>query len=199
MENQPSIYEFLRRPENLQVALDVANYIEELRAHLQKTFWQDIEKALSDRLANSSYSRRWQISTSGIPCEKSYKNLLITLKSTSASPQRSYLCVTLEQGEPRYGYQLYYGLRWEPAERAESRLESYKKLLAKSKELGADYRMLPWWPASCLLDTYLQSDEVVLQYGLEPTGFIQNLADQIWDYFTGLEAELYAFDKEILG
>ena len=199
MESQPSIYEFLRRPENLQVALDVASYVEELRAHLHKTFWQDIKKALFDRLANSPYSKRWEISMSDIPCEKPYKNLLIALKSVSASPQSSYLCVTLEQGEPRYKYQLYYGLRWEPAERAEPRRESYKKLLAKSKKLGADYRMRPWWPASCLLETYLRSDEVVKEYGTDPTGFVHNLADQIWDYFTGLEAELYAFDKEILG
>ena len=62
MDYQDHIIEFLRKPENLPIALEVVKHTDALRIHLHKAFWPDIYTALKARLEVLPISDRWVVS-----------------------------------------------------------------------------------------------------------------------------------------
>ena len=197
MDHQNQILDFLQKPENLPVALEVATHVEALRLRLHKTFWQDITQALKTRIEISSYSDRWIIFSEG-QYDNAWKNIQVQIKSKPEGFTGSILVVALMQNRPNSKYQLNYGLLWTPKDRQPPDLESYKALMVYSKQAGfIDKEQNSWWPVNHYLDIYLRSDEFMLSYGLQSDEFIDGLAEKVWDYFTGLEPSLFQLNQEL--
>jgi hypothetical protein len=194
MDYQAQILEFLQKPENLAVALEVAKNIEALRSNLHNAFWKDMYKTLQSRLDKSTFADRWMI-FSERNFDEAYKSIEIKVKSLPSSFKGTYLEVCLEQGTPATNYSLYYGLVWALEERSAPDSETFRTLLKISKNLGvSNENQNSWWPMKSFLNTYPRTDEFLLKYS---SGLIEDLAERIWNYFTTLEPTLFMLNQEL--
>jgi hypothetical protein len=194
MNSHEQIVEFLLKPENLPVALEVTQQVQNLRRHTHETLWKEVQTALTDRLAASQLSGRWII-TSQNNFDVAYKCIEIKLRSVPASSKVNYLEACLEQGTPAENYQLYYGLVWALEEGSVPPGTAFRTLLEKSKSLGvSDDNRNSWWTMKCFLNVFPRSDEFLMKYN--PV-FIEELAEQVWGYFERVEPDLYQLNQEL--
>jgi hypothetical protein len=194
MVNQEPFIEFLQKPENLPVALEVAQHVEALRLHFHQVFWQDIQRELNTRLGNSTFKDLWTIISEGESFDETYRNLKIQVKSIPVSFKDSHLTVCLLQDRAP-DYRLQYGLLWANNMRSAPNSNTFQTLLEMSKSKGilaGDQNS--WAPALSLLDIYPRSNEFILQYNPK---FIKELAENIWGYFTFIEPTLYQLNQEL--
>jgi hypothetical protein len=197
MDQQKPIFEFLSKPENLTIALEVAKYADTLRKRLHESFWEEITRALQTRMGASSFTDRWLVSTLG-DFDKAYASRNIYLKTIPETFTGSTLSVCLMQSAPSGKYRLYYGLVWSKT-RSAPLSDSYSKLLQRSRENGfSEKGQVPWWPACTYLEIYPGTDEFTLEYGVNRAEFIDRLAERVWAYFVNIEAELYQFNQDML-
>jgi hypothetical protein len=199
MEYQDQILEFLKKPENLSIALEVMKHLEEMRPYLHQAFWKDIQKGFEARLENSTFADRWIIDTWG-NFEGAYCNLRIRIKSIPDTFKGTCLSVGLMQGNQK-DYQLHYGLIWDGKDgRLAPNSAAYQTLMMLSKTAGFyEKDQNQWWPACRYLGIFLRSYEFMQRYGIQPTEFIGGLVEKIWDYFVMLEPSLYELNQEIFG
>lgn len=196
MNYQEKILEFLQQPENLPVALEVVRHVDALRPHLHRAFWTEIGAALNQRLSESPCADRWVIDNEG-SFDQTYRNVKIRIKSLPATFKGSHLVVGLMQ-ERAPSYAMLYGLLWAVKDRPAPEIEAFHTLLHISKEAGfSEKDSNSWWPRYHYLNLLPRSDEFILDYGLQPTVFIDELADKIWDYFIKLEPALYQLNQEV--
>jgi hypothetical protein len=206
MNHKQKIVEFLVKPENLPVTLEVANHIEEVRQMLNQSFWTDFKRALQTNLNQSSLRNRWVVGfdgdygADGIFCWIQNKHLA-----------ENFTCYNLFLGIEEWskgGYSVGYGMAWNKEIKNETdkkviqrsyRLESYKRLLQKSDNVeDPAEENLPYWPRYYLLDLDFRGDDFALEYGLDRSGYVRDLANKIWVYFKTIEPELYRFNQEMM-
>jgi hypothetical protein len=196
MGYQEEIFEFLQKPENLLVALEVAKHVEALRPHFHQAFWKDMEQALRVRLEISASADRWTISTSG-NFDEAWRNLAIRVQYLPPTFKGSSLQILYMQEAPP-NYKLRYGLAWSK-NRPLPNSEAFQKLLELSRSTGVPTPTRDvWWPAFCSLNISLRSDEFIQQYGVQSEKFVGELVERIWSYFTALEPTLYQVNQELI-
>ena len=198
MDYQKQIVEFLSKPENLSIAVEVSKNMEALRKKFHKSFWEDITEALKIWIKDSNYSDRWFVE-----CEDEYdldyKSCMISIKNIPKNYEGLYLSLSLTQDPQRYKYRLHYGLVWNKECKTTPISNFYKQIINKSNEAGFPAsKGNIWWPTLSFLDIYLRSDEFLLQYGLGKAEFLNGLSERIWAYFEVIEPELYQFNKELI-
>jgi hypothetical protein len=190
---------FLCQPENIAVALEVARQVEKLRDQLHRSFWPAVEKALKARLESSPHAQRWFIAKPG-SYKKNFTNCKFEPRFKPEGRSVSGLFVCFMQGTQDAGFPLNYGIVWSPnVPKGPHGSESYSRMIRISGERGFQNKYAnEWWPACQYLDFSIKSDEFLLQYASNPVKFIESIADLIWDYFTVLETDLFAYNQELI-
>jgi hypothetical protein len=198
MDYQKQIIDFLCKPENLPIALEVSRNMESLRRYFHKSFWEDITKALQTRLKASRFVDRWNVVFEE-DFDQDYAGCLICKKNIPENFKGTYLSLHLQQDSKKAGYQLRYGLVWNKEHKVPPKVSVYKKVLQKSIDAGVPESFGNiWWSTLFDLDLYPRSDDFAILYGLSRTDFIKDLSERIWAYFESIEPELYQLNKELM-
>ena len=198
MDYQGQILAFLEKPENLPIALEVAKHVEALRPRLHKTFWTAMDQALIAKLQGSKFENRWMIYSNPRSFDQADKNLRIHIKFIPDAFKGPHLTVCLQQGLSIDHYGLIYGLAWGRQERSVPDNGTFRHLVELSKPFGfPEKNQNRWWPIFRNLNIAPRSDEFMLQYGLDPAGFIEEITLKIWTYFIKIEPHLYQLNQDL--
>ena len=106
MNEEQAVLEFFAQPENLPLALSVADQVDGTRQKLNRAFWQ----SLCERIAASAPG--WRVATTE---DRNAAEYLVGLHLQPAPEQTLYLRPMLEQQYLGDTLRIYYGLMWSAA------------------------------------------------------------------------------------
>ena len=197
MDYQEQILSFLKKTENLSVALEVIDLSEKLQESLYQDFQQEVGEALGTRLRESAFADRWGIFNEfkEKPKDEIFRSFIIAVKPLPDPYNHHKLAVGLMPNPTN----LLYGLLWHVQCRQNPNSEAFRALLESSRKWAGfpENKKDEWWPSYGYFRTYSQKDGLIREYGLNPE-FVEELVKQIWDYFTCIEPELYKINQALL-
>ena len=107
MQEEQAVLEFFARPENLPLALSVAEQTDHLRGQLNNRFWVDLTRHLSDFI--QQHHLEWQLAATE---DRNAPDSLVGFHCALDSDQALYLRPMMEQQNLGKGLQIYFGLMW---------------------------------------------------------------------------------------
>ena len=107
MQEEQAVLEFFAQPENLPLALSVAEQTDHLREQLNNRFWVDLTRHLSDFI--QQHHLEWQIAATE---DRNAPDSLVGFHCVLDSDQALYLRPMMEQQNLGKGLQIYFGLMW---------------------------------------------------------------------------------------
>jgi hypothetical protein len=110
MKTDKAIVDFLCKPENLRIALEVADAVEDIYERVQADFFIPVHKELSSRLSASQFAHAWRLGK-GSDRSRAYQYSGVWLLP-HPSNQDYYLYYSLVAARESDSNYLYYGLDW---------------------------------------------------------------------------------------
>ena len=196
MAYDDAILEFLAKPENLPVALEVSRYLEKLKETLLEKFWVMFSERFVNLYKLSDYDQNWNAhSTVEGGSIKSYTKCgVIPLKASQC--ETPLLGVFLENNIKSSGYRFYRGVWWTDSNPTYDPI-AYRDLQSKLNSLGltnSDSR----WAGYHYLGFYALGEKFLFRMGNDPQDFVKEVVQQTWDLFVELEPILSGFNQQLL-
>jgi len=169
MQEEQAVLDFFAQPENLPLALSVAEQTDRLRAQINNRFWVELtERTLA---FIRQHQLPWQIAVTE---DRNTKDSLVGFHCALDSDQTLYLRPMMEQQNLGKGLQIYFGLMWSTAPTPENlALPAVDKLGATLKASGykGNESFMAWqWTTF-----HPRSKSFVLRYTQQP----EKLLDEI--------------------
>lgn len=134
MNEEQAVLDFFSKPENLPLALSVAERIDEIRVTLNNDFWRALISQTSELLQQGS--QLWRVAVTD---DKNTTDQLVGLHCDLPEDQPIYLRPMLEQQLLGGVWRIYGGLMWSTAPTAEH-LQLPAVIALKEKMLAAGYK-----------------------------------------------------------
>jgi len=107
MNEEQAILEFFSQPENLPLALSVAEQMDKLRVQMNNRLWQELLARLN--ALNKEHELAWRVELTE---DKNAPDSLVGLHCTSLTEQQLYLRPMMEQQYLGGEWRVYFGLMW---------------------------------------------------------------------------------------
>lgn len=182
MDELGGIQEFLRQPDNLPIAIDVAQQVERLRDEFHAQFWTAIDSELRRRLAESKYGDEWEVRGPQSHHRKRWLNCWIMPAYTGFSPKRPYALISFQQHRPQSNYRLHYGIAWSGSAEHPIHLAAYQALKNHLVARGITPRQGNWIFAAGTGYSPV-GDRFLLRMGLDQDVFVREMVDLPWNLF----------------
>jgi hypothetical protein len=195
MPYDDAIVEFLSKPENISIALEISEYVERLKSYLLEKFWYRYADRLKYRLSQSNYKDRWEVT-------ENYRGGIIkSYTRCSISPidanilNMNLLMVCLEHTNSAQAYKFTSGIRWTKEASATG-----NPLLAEIAPKLRAYHLdeYDWWPGHRFLNFQGYGKDFLVMIGTSPDDFVNGVVNEIWDFFVELEPDLSATNKKLI-
>lgn len=187
MNEEQAVLNFFAQPENLPLALSVAEQVDNIRLRMNNSFWRECCARLADQIAD------WRIVLTE---DRSTPDWYVGLHFQPANEQSSYLQPMMEQqiigGEMR----IYFGLVWNtsPTENTKN-LPEIAALHDKLQHAGykSNERFLAWrWTA-----LYPQRKHFLLRLNAHPGELLDEAATPLLDLLSKHGTELSLANKTL--
>lgn len=197
-EFNDEIMNFLKKPENLSLAIDIAKRVNHLRKALHKDMWDMIAQDLTKHLSNSEYSESWEVvAPSDEDTFKTNAMCVITPKITEEIERNRFLRVAIQQWDRSHNFQLYYGVIWN--EKLEEDLDNEKLTHLTNWMSARQFNKTEWWPGYKMLRCYPQTDRFVMQMSTDSKSFIATITDKILELYMNVAPNLEAINEQLAG
>jgi hypothetical protein len=191
----PDILEFLKRPANLSVALEIGQYAAELRDRISSDFWSRLRDKL---LAGKPPAfRKTEFVTARIGSGRWTGWALIP---TFASKQPQVLSFAVEWESLDDNHDIYVGLRWKK--------EMPKKDRRYAEGVVADLRGVmiqnsyeawdPWWVGGHYVLNYPNPDVFFITYNSEPASIENAISTAFWKMATDYRDSVEQINAELV-
>jgi hypothetical protein len=195
MSYEDKIIDFLAQPENLSVALEIADYVQKLREKTHRRFWPEFSEVVTDRLEGSEYADHWVFER--LPDNNWEKNwgicsLRPVLESRSNAP---YLEVSMQQSASNNYYRLLTGVHWSKEPTGETDLPTLEKLILQMDAMNMKQSSKPW-PRWSWLPYRIRGEKFLLNYNQDPEAFVNEVVDTYWQFFTQVRPLVAAVNQE---
>ncbi len=107
MNEEQAVLDFFSQPENLPLALSVAEQTDQIREQLNTRFWYELMECVARHM--SEHDLAWRIATTE---DKNLEGSLVGFNCLLDTDQPLYLRPMLEQQNLGKGLQIYLGLMW---------------------------------------------------------------------------------------
>jgi hypothetical protein len=196
MSYEDKIIDFLAQPENLSVALEVADYVQKLREQTHRKFWSEFSEVVTDRLEGSEYSDHWVFER--LPdnnWEKNYGicSLRPTLQRRSNSP---LLGVSMQQGSSSNYYRLLMGIQWSQEPTEEIKLPSLEKLILQLEAMNMK-QSSKRWPRWNWLQYRIRGEKFLSSFNRDPEAFVNEVVDTYWQFFIQVQPLVAAVNLDL--
>jgi hypothetical protein len=132
MQEEQAVLEFFARPENLPLALSVAEQTDLIREQLNNRFWLDSMQDM--RTFIDQHDLRWQLTATE---DRNAPDSVVGFHCAPDSDQPLYLRPMMEQQNLGTGLRIYFGLMWSGTPTPENlALPAVRTLLETLKESG---------------------------------------------------------------
>ena len=117
MKTDPAIVQFLCRPENVRLALQVSEAMDDAFTYLRREFEKEVCAGVQRRLNGNSFSGHFRFEPGeDIGKSNRYYGVWYIPEGISQEYYLHYSLVYAEEGDDEY---LYYGLEWGSSDKAE--------------------------------------------------------------------------------
>jgi hypothetical protein len=191
MNPSREILDFLTKPENIHVALEVSEYVETLKRQTHHDFWVSMNQMLAVKV-ESEFRGQWafqKFPINNLRSDWKIASIRMHVHQESAPPLLSF---GVGQDSQEKKYQLFCGVLHHNVEGVS--LIGLRGLLV-SLELGntSDY-----WAGWGNLPVTPFTPEFVSSVHGRRDAFVAEVADMVWERFTRLRSEMEAINQEIL-
>jgi hypothetical protein len=196
MDYERAAAEFLARPENLPIALEVAKRIEQTKNYLQIRFWHMYRDEMEHRLYTAKHSQQWQVSLERQErlLDPYAKCLLVPAKVRQGAV---YLRVTLEAQHPRNEYNFIYGLCWSTQYGATLNPIMAEEMVKVLKTISFAVNPSDWWLTYVSVGQRLREDTFLVRFTSEPEEAVNEIADIVWSFFGQIREPLEALNESL--
>jgi len=130
MNSQEPIFDYLVQPDNLSVALEIANYVDQLKHDMHKQFWSLYNPRMGQQLKLSSFTDAWRYLAH--PASR-YRSGWGTsfIGPTIEDNDKKVLRFAFGQAGRNSGFRLFWGAEWttEPENFDQSAMASLRSVL----------------------------------------------------------------------
>ena len=184
MSSEDEIFEYLTQPENLPIALEIADYVEQLKHKLHRKFWTTFNPRMEQRLKISEYNSTWvfhphparryrtEWGKSYIaPAGKNYKSI-------------SQLRVAFGQGSRSNDYRFFWGANWikEPENFDNPAMTKLKaELIARDINIVEKH-----WPGWGRYKYSPYDSQFMIRMYRDTEELIAEIVEDVWKLFTDL-------------
>jgi hypothetical protein len=184
MTYEDKVLEYIALPENLPVALEVAEAVQKLRDNIHRQFWPLFSTEVNQRLTHSVHAETWKyVSYPLSRLKKEYETC--SLQSVQLKGiECPVLSVIFGQGGRDGNYRLLTGVAWgkKIPDPNHPTLKDFKKELYNRK-LSVSWDLWPGWK---YLDYALEGGEFMAKFYQTPNEVVGELADEYWLLFLDL-------------
>jgi hypothetical protein len=181
MSFEDAVLDYLAKPENLPLAMEVAEYVQILRNKLHEKFWRMYSFQMKERLLASDHGETWEF----IPFP--LNRLKTDFEGSSIRPKQeseiktSVLQVQIIQGNRQDQYRLVRGIRWTGAV-GDFDHPTLRQLKVDLINHNLTYDQWHWVGAAG--HQYRpQGVDLMVKMHNEPDEAISEVADEIWELF----------------
>jgi hypothetical protein len=197
MTYQDKVLDYIAQPENLPVALEVADAVQQLREIIHRRFWPLFAQYVQLRLLNSEFAESWRyIPFPGTRLKKEYEGSYISpiQPKGTGSP---FLHVMFGQGGRDGHYHFVTGVTWgrKLPDPNHPTLKDLKKELVSRKLTGA----WDWWPGWRNLPYALEGGDFMVKFYHTPNEVVEELAEEYWQLFLDLRPVIEPINKALEG
>ncbi|HIP73425.1 MAG TPA: hypothetical protein EYH05_18765 [Anaerolineae bacterium] len=182
MFNDP-ILDFIARPENLELALEVSDYVKEIKKKYHKLFWQQAYQELNERIKNNAYDSSWIVTpVSENKLFSTYTGCSIRTHASLNHSNHSWLRASLSQANKNSQFRLYYGFQW--TEKAKEKISGLDIIRTMADELAkAGFKDDSWWLGWKWLSYHIYSKTFLVRMSQNPSLLVKEVIDPFWSEF----------------
>ncbi len=160
MDEEKAVLDFFAKPENLPLALSVAQQVDTLREKMNSNFWGEFQKRMDASLGIPG----WKTETIA---DRDFPKMLTGIRFRPTEPRPNYLFPMLEQQHMGGKWRIFMGLMWQesptPAELSIPEVLELKKTL-EAKGYRGNRNFIAWrWT-----DLYPRQRDFLLGMTLQP-------------------------------
>ena len=112
MSTEDDIFEYLATPENLPVALEIADYVEQLKHNLHRKFWTTFNPRMEQRLKTSEYGSDWVYHPHPARRYRTEWGKSYIAPADENDKKTPQLSVAFGQGSRSNDYRFFWGANW---------------------------------------------------------------------------------------
>lgn len=195
MSYEDQVLEFLAQPDNLPIAIQVADYIQKLKEELHQRFWPSFNAVAKTRLTGSEHVSKWSFSPFPIKrLRTEYQDCAIFPLKDDGSNQ-SGLAVFFGQSSRDNSYRFYHGIKW-----IKKPKDFDHPLLTDLKSQLVAHNLIHAWdnrPGLNYLHYRAQGEDFMLKMYHEPEIIVGELVDNFWQLFLDFLPIIDAVNKEV--
>jgi hypothetical protein len=181
MKTDPTIVQFLSLPENLRLALQIAEAMEDVFIDLHTKFANAVITGLKTSLSDNSYFPNFRFeSDTAIKKNNRYYGIWGIL---AGAPKENPLCYSLTYAEERDEHYLYYGLEWDNSSDAEPPGFSEKPGPLREYLMRNNYEINKWTYGFKEIKEYNSRHEFVIDLAERLAGLSKDCLDQFNPFF----------------
>jgi len=175
------IIQFLKKPENLAIALEIEHYASELRERLSSDFWSRLRAKLLAEKAPAFGKTDFSVDRIGSTGSRGWSFML---KYASGQPQALGFGVEWESLEDNHD--IYVGLRWKIPVPKKDKQYSYSVLAdLRSLMMQDGYEPWePWWICGRYILNYPNPDAFLIAYNNEAASIEGAISTAFWKMAT---------------
>ncbi len=200
MDYEAAIIDFLARKDNLPLVLEIADRLDQLKDKSQQGFWQELYKALKQRLAQSGKSNKWRVVISE---EESFcdNSAYCRIEPVAMEEDQLYLCIWIQQQQFGADFWLYYGIDYSQELLSKWSLKQVRTLEAELEEEGFEEVGNDFCGRYKYLDWSLRDKDFMLRWAARRQSVVEQVVELVWMLFeskcTTLEQANRAVTKAI--
>lgn len=179
MSYEQEVMQFLSRPENLPIALEVAVYVEQIKSALHEKFWNELAINLRQRLNTSAFQEHWRVDAPEDVTKPYAKCVFHPKGPTAPSPIR----IGIEQNTRQGNYALYYGMHWAHQKPAKADQIEAVEILRQELLAQGFVKESNWWLGWQWLNVQVYSAPVLQGMSADSAAFVDTFAEKIWETF----------------
>lgn len=197
MTYEDKVLDYIAQPENLPVALEVAEAVQQLREMIHKRFWPLFAHQVQVRLLGSEYADRWKYVPFPEKRLKKEWEVSYFIPIRPKGTESPLLRVMFGQGGRGGHYRLVTGVGWwakKPPEPNHPALKDLKKELVSRNLTNA----WDWWPGWKVLPYALGGGEFMVKFYHTPNELVDELAEEYWQLFLDLLSVIEPINQALM-
>lgn len=197
MSYEDQLIKYLAQPENLPVALEIAEHVQKLKDDLHRRFWSLFAELVNPRLAQSGVAESWQYIP--VPPTKVKTEWITSCLSPRKSKGKGIpmLQIAFGQATRNKHYSFFHGVEWsnDPSGYTYPPLDDLKAKLMELRLIIVE----PLWPGWNYHRYAAESEAFMLKFYSQPEVVTAEIVDDYWKLFLELRSLCEAINGEVKG
>jgi hypothetical protein len=194
MSTEDDIFEYLATPENLPVALEIADYVEQVKHNLHRKFWTTFNPRMEQKVKTSEFGSDWVFHPHPARRYRSEwgKSYIgpVTLKGDKF-PQ---LVAAFGQSSRASDFRFFWGVKWnfEP-----ENFDNPTMTKLKAELVARDMNIVERdWPGWGKYKFSVFDSEFMIRMYQESEELISEIVEDVWQLFTDLRPTLEEINEQ---